>query len=159
MFNFNPWKKNVINSETSLKIWSLTFLASTFLYPFRIGDVVVAGFAVEQRPVEEKQEVHVRMRPNYSVFWSLGFGGWSLVWTFFCLLYLQYELLNVVDVTTLGQYLILRSSSSPFYFFGVAGDEEAQGPLLHFHVVSGVYQGAVGIQREREKKKHVLAEN
>lgn len=39
---------------------SLTFLASTFLNPFGIGYVIVAGFTVKQRPTEEKPEFHVR---------------------------------------------------------------------------------------------------
>ena len=43
---------------------SLTFLASTFLYPFGISDVVVAGFTVKQRSVEEKQESCVRQHPT-----------------------------------------------------------------------------------------------
>lgn len=33
---------------------SLTFLATTFLYPFGISNVIVAGFTVKERPVEEK---------------------------------------------------------------------------------------------------------
>lgn len=33
---------------------SLTFLATTFLYPFGISNVVMAGFTVKERPVEEK---------------------------------------------------------------------------------------------------------
>lgn len=40
----------------SLSNWeSLTFLASAFLYPFGVCDVIVAGFAVIQRPAEQQK--------------------------------------------------------------------------------------------------------
>lgn len=35
----------------------------------------------------------------------------------------------------------------PFHFLGITGNEKAQGPFLHFHVVPRVNQGAA-------RKKH-----
>lgn len=55
--------------------------------------------------------------------------------------------------------LNFRSHSLPLYFFGIAGNKEAQGPLLHFHVVSRVYQGAVRICRPKMSKQKVISQN
>lgn len=55
--------------------------------------------------------------------------------------------------------LNLRSHSLPLYFFGIAGNKETQGPLLHFHVVSRVYQGAVRICRPKMSKQKVISQN
>lgn len=44
------------DSRSSLWNWeSLTFLASAFLYPFGVCDVIVAGFTVIQRPAEQQK--------------------------------------------------------------------------------------------------------
>lgn len=57
--------------------------------------------------------------------------------------------------STFTQYFHLKLCSLPLYFFGITGNEEAQGPLLHFHVVSRVYQGAARIYRPNKKKSQL----
>lgn len=37
----------------------------------------------------------------------------------------------------------MTPSLLPLHFFGIAGNEETQSPLLHFHVVPRINQGAV----------------
>lgn len=135
---------NVNFPQKSFIMWPLTFLASTFLYPFGICDVIVARFTVKQRPVEEE----IRIRSEYGItfsflyvrLWLLSFGVWSKPFSFSN---------NTKKVR--GSFLL------PFYFFGVTGDEEAQRPLLHLHVVSRVYQGAMRVQKRWKKNMSQLS--
>lgn len=50
---------NEVKPRQYFYILPLTFFASTFLYPFGVSNVIMAGFTVKQRPMEEQQQSHV----------------------------------------------------------------------------------------------------
>ena len=58
---------------------------------------------------------------------------------------LQPQNIHYISIQDRDKSILFRQMCTPpLHFFGIAGNEEAQGPLLHLDMVTRVYESAVG---------------